>query len=112
MRMGAPQRGHGHERMRVGPTDGAVTGSVVTGLPPVTHATPSALRITRLPVGRRASGFVLVAQCLLICPSIQSPQLSHRARIASETENFTRECHSRSSEFTISECAQETPQGR
>jgi len=42
MRMGAPQRGHGHERMRVGPTDGAVTGSVVTGLPPVTHATPYA----------------------------------------------------------------------
>jgi hypothetical protein len=28
----------------------------------VTHATPYVLRITRLPVGRRASGFVLVAK--------------------------------------------------
>jgi hypothetical protein len=31
-------------------------------IPPVTHATPSVLRITRLPVGRRASGFVQVAK--------------------------------------------------
>ncbi len=31
-------------------------------LPPVTHATPYVLRVTRLPVGRRASGFVLVAK--------------------------------------------------
>jgi hypothetical protein len=37
-------------------------------IPPVTHATPFVLRITRLPVGRRASGFVLVAQCLVIRP--------------------------------------------
>ena len=32
-------------------------------VPPVTHPTPFVLRITRLPVGRRASGFVLVAKC-------------------------------------------------
>jgi hypothetical protein len=30
----------------------------------VTHATLYALRITQLPVGRRASGFVQVALCL------------------------------------------------
>ena len=48
---------------------GAVSSQVI---PPVTHATPFVLRITRLPVGRRASGFVQVAQCLAmrdrICP--------------------------------------------
>jgi hypothetical protein len=32
----------------------------------VTHATPSVLQITRLPVGRRASGFVQVAKGLII----------------------------------------------
>jgi hypothetical protein len=38
---------------------GAVSSRVI---PPVTHATPFVLRITRLSVGRRASGFVLVAK--------------------------------------------------
>ncbi len=33
-------------------------------VPPVTHPTPYVLRITRLPVGRRASGFVQVVQYL------------------------------------------------
>jgi len=40
----------------------AVAGSQT---PPVTQH-PILLRITQLPVGRRASGFVLVAQCLVI----------------------------------------------
>jgi hypothetical protein len=64
---------------------------------------PILLRITRLLVGRRASGFVLVAQCLPIRPQSQRDSIfNHRARGASEWR-------SGSIGFTISEFAQEIP---
>ena len=49
-------------RSCAGPSRRACAAAVSSqAVPPVTHATPYVLRVTRLPVGRRASGFVLVA---------------------------------------------------
>jgi hypothetical protein len=48
----------------------------------VTHPTPFVLRITRLPVGRRASGFVQVAKCLRI-----GPQPRHRIALLERWAN-------------------------
>jgi hypothetical protein len=65
---GTPQRsgrncGWSTRRGRDAPARRAGIGIAWSQTPPVTIK-PMPLRITRLPVGRRASGFVLVAQCL------------------------------------------------
>jgi hypothetical protein len=56
----------------------------------VTHATPSVLRITRLPVGRRASGFVLVAQWQ---PSAGPRIDRHYGVSQDQSTNFETACH-------------------